>query len=91
MRVGGMTTAHLNPHWFSRWHVAYGFKDKKVKYSFNLEYSFNKKRYHSMEFPIHSIKFTTSYDLDKIGQNYLYTSQDNAVLSSSPPPMISTK
>ncbi|MSS17899.1 DUF5686 and carboxypeptidase-like regulatory domain-containing protein [Sodaliphilus pleomorphus] len=80
MRVGGMTTAHLNPHWFSRWHVAYGFKDKKVKYSFNLEYSFNKKRYHSMEFPIHSIKFTTSYDLDKIGQNYLYTSQDNAVL-----------
>ena len=80
LRLGGMTTAYLNPHWFSRWHVAYGFKDKKMKYNFDLEYSFNRKKYHSMEFPIHSIKYTTSYDLDKVGQNYLYTSQDNAFL-----------
>ena len=32
-RIGGLTTAQLNPHWFARGYVAYGTKDEKVKYS----------------------------------------------------------
>lgn len=80
LKLGGMTTVHLIPNWFSRWYVAYGFKDEKVKYHFDLERSFNQKNYHSYEFPVHSLKFTTAYDIDKVGQNYLYTSIDNAVL-----------
>lgn len=80
MRMGGMSTAHLSKHWFNRWYVAYGFKDKKLKYHGELEYSFPEKVYHGNEFPIHSVKVTHEYDIDKVGQHYLYTSQDNAFL-----------
>lgn len=81
VRLGGMTTANLNDYWFARGYAAYGFKDKKWKYSGELEYSFNKKDYHSREFPIHSLLFRHRYDVDRIGANYLFTSSDNFVLS----------
>ncbi|MDO4512172.1 MAG: DUF5686 family protein [Bacteroidales bacterium] len=80
LRIGGMTTAHLHPRLFSRWYAAYGFRDKKLKYQAELEYSFRNKKYHSYEFPIHSLKLYHSYDVDKLGQHYLYTSQDNVFL-----------
>lgn len=80
-RIGGMTTANLSPHWFSRGYTAYGTKDHKWKYGAELEYSFNKKRYHSREFPIHSIRFNSLYDVDQIGQHYLFTNMDNVFLS----------
>lgn len=50
-RIGGLTTAQLNPHWFARGYVAYGTKDEKVKYSGEVEYSFNKKKFHSQGVP----------------------------------------
>lgn len=81
LRVGGMTTANLSKHWFSRWYAAYGFKDEKLKYRAELEYSFNAdKKYHSYEFPVNSLKLIHQYDVDKLGQHYLYTSQDNVFL-----------
>ncbi len=80
-RIGGLTTAQLSPHWFSRGYVAYGTKDKKFKYSAEVEYSFNKKKYHSREFPINSIKLSHTYDIDQLGQHYLYTNKDNIFLS----------
>lgn len=80
LRVGGMTTAHFNKHWFAKTYLAYGFKDEKLKYMGMLEYSFNEKLYHSNEFPIHSIKLTHEYDVDKVGQHYLYTANDNMFL-----------
>ena len=40
-------------------------KDEKVKYSGEVEYSFNKKKFHSREFPINSIKLSHSYDIDR--------------------------
>ena len=80
-RIGGLTTAQLNPHWFARGYVAYGTKDEKVKYSGEVEYSFNKKKFHSREFPINSIKLSHSYDIDQLGQHYLYTNKDNVFLS----------
>lgn len=81
LRAGGMTTANLSPHWFGRAYVAYGTRDHKVKYSGEAEYSFIPKKYHSREFPVHSLRFTHLYDINQIGQHYLFTNPDNFVLS----------
>lgn len=81
LRAGGITTANLSPHWFGRAYAAYGFRDHKWKYSAEAEYSFNEKHYHSREFPIHSLRFTHSYDVDHLGSHYLFTNSDNFVLS----------
>ena len=81
LKVGGMTTANLCDHVFARGYAAYGFKDEKWKYSGQLEYSFNKKKYHNMEFPIHSIRMLHKYDVDHLGQHYMYTNDDNVFLA----------
>jgi len=81
MRVGGITTANFNKRLFGRFMTAYGFKDHKWKYSGELEYSFNDKAYHSREFPVHSLRLNSSYDLDFIGQHYYFSSGDNVFLS----------
>lgn len=81
VRVGGLTTANLSRHWFGRGYVAYGFHDHKVKYNAELEYSFAGKEYHSREFPINSLRLHYKYDLDQIGQHYIYTNSDNIFLS----------
>lgn len=80
LRVGGMSTAHLSNHWFGRGYLAYGFGDKKMKYHGEWEYSFNNKAYHSREFPIHSIMLSHDYDIDRVGQRYLFTNPDNVFL-----------
>lgn len=81
LRLGGMTTANLSPHWFARGYAAYGTRDHKWKYKGELEYSFNKKKYHSREFPVNSIRATYMYDLDMLGQHYLFTNADNFFLT----------
>ena len=81
LRAGGITTANLSKNIFARGYVAYGFKEQKLKYSAEFEYSFNKKKYHSREFPIHSLRLIHSYDVDRLGSHYLFTNADNFVLS----------
>lgn len=81
LRVGAMTNVNLSRHWFARGYVAYGFRDKKVKYMGSLEYSFTPKKALDQEFPIHSLRLTHRYDVDKLGQHYLYTNQDNVFLT----------
>lgn len=81
LRAGGLTTANLSKHIFFRGYVAYGFKDEKFKYSAEIDYSFAPKVYHSREFPIHGFRFTHSYDVDKLGQHYLFTNPDNIFLT----------
>lgn len=81
LRLGGMTTASLSKHWFARAYGAYGFKDHRWKYGAELEYSFNRKKEHSREWPIRSLKLSHNYDLDMIGQHYLFTNADNVFLS----------
>lgn len=81
LKVGGMTTANLNKHWFTKGYVAYGFKDKKWKYDAEVEYSFNEKKYHAKEFPIHSLRLHHKYDLNQLGQQYMFTNMDNMFLS----------
>ena len=81
LRLGGMTTVNLSRHWFARAYAAYGFRDKKFKYMGSLEYSFTPKKSLDQEFPIHSLKLTHRYDVDKLAQHYLYTNQDNVFLT----------
>lgn len=81
IRLGGMTTANLSPRWFARGYVAYGTKDKKFKYRGELEYSFIDKEYHSREFPVQSLRLTHQYDVDMIGQHYMFTNADNVFLA----------
>ncbi|MDE6453152.1 MAG: DUF5686 and carboxypeptidase regulatory-like domain-containing protein [Muribaculaceae bacterium] len=81
LRAGGVTTAHLNKRLFARGAVAYGFRDHRWKYMGELEYSFVDKAYHSREFPVHALRFTSSYDLNFIGQQYRFTNPDNMFLS----------
>lgn len=81
LRVGGMTTAALSKHWFTRGFVAYGLRSHTLNYKVELEYSFNEKKNHSREFPIHSLKFTSLYLQDDLGQKYQFTNQDNIFLS----------
>ena len=81
LRTGGMTTAALSPRWFARGYVAYGLRDHKWKYRGELEYSFHDKKLHSREFPVHSLRFTSLYDIDQLGQRYVYTNADNLFLS----------
>ncbi len=80
-RVGGITTPALSPHVFARAHIAYGLRDKKIKYTGELEYSFIPKTYYSREFPVNSIRATYQYDTDQLGQHYLFTNSDNVFLS----------
>ncbi|MCM1356362.1 MAG: DUF5686 and carboxypeptidase regulatory-like domain-containing protein [Staphylococcus sp.] len=81
MRLGGMTTANLSKRWFGRGYIARGFKDHKWKYSAEAEYSFNDKTYHSREFPVHSIRVTQLYDLDRLEQSSMLHNEDNMFLS----------
>ncbi len=70
LKVGGMTTADLSQHWFGRGYVAYGFKDHKWKYEIEGEYSFNRKKRHSREFPMSALRLRHQYDLFQMGQQY---------------------
>ncbi len=82
LRAGGMTTANLFPHWFARGYVAYGTRDRKWKHSAELEYTFNRKTYHTREFPMRGIRISNSYDIFQIGQDYAFTNADNIFLSA---------
>lgn len=80
-RVSGMTTAHLNPHWFLNGYGAYGTKDQKWKYNGTLTYSFNKRDYVVWEFPKHYISASYSYDVISPMDKFLFTDKDNVFLS----------
>ncbi|MBD5363523.1 MAG: carboxypeptidase-like regulatory domain-containing protein [Bacteroides sp.] len=72
-RGGLNTTGALSHHWFAKAYGAYGLKDHRWKYGGELEYSFNRKEKHQMEFPIRSVKLSYSDDVDKLGQSYSAT------------------
>ena len=81
LRLGGTTNVNLSRHWFARTYLAYGCRDRKLKYMASLEYSFTPKKALDQEFPIHSLRLTHRYDVDKLAQHYLYTNQDNVFLT----------
>lgn len=80
-RIGGGTTPVLNKRWFADGYLAYGTKDQKLKYDALVEYSFNDRKNYRLEYPIHSLRLEYMYDLNKLGQQYMYTSKDNMMLA----------
>lgn len=81
LRVGGITTGNLSSRIFGKGYAAWGMKDHKLMYGGELEYSFIDKKYYAGEFPIRSIRLTHSYDINQLGQHYLFTNQDNIFVS----------
>lgn len=80
-RLGGMTTASLWKRFFIQGYGAWATGDHRWKYMARVEYSFTDKKVHPREFPVHSIAISSLYDVDRIGQHYLFTNPDNFVLS----------
>ena len=79
-RVGGTTTTAFSRHLFLDGYMVYGIKDKKIKYNALVEYSFNERKEFRKEFPMHSLRLEYMYDINKLGQDYMYTSKDNMML-----------
>ncbi len=80
-RVGGTTTTAFSKRLFLDGYVAYGTKDEKFKYDGLVEYSFNDKKQYRKEFPVNSLRFEYMYDINQLGQQYMYTNKDNVFLA----------
>ena len=80
-RVGGTTTTAFSKRLFLDGYVAYGTKDRKWKYDALAEYSFIDKKEYRKEFPVHSVRLEYSYDINQLGQQYMYTNKDNMFLA----------
>ena len=80
-RVGGTTTTAFSKRLFLDGYMAYGSKDRKLKYDGIVEYSFIDKKDYRKEFPVHSLRFEYMYDINQIGQQYMYTNKDNMFLA----------
>jgi len=81
LRIGGMTTAKLHDQWFMNSYLAYGFRDRRLKYNVTMIYTFDKKTRHAYEAPRNGITFSSSYDVEMPGQQYTYMDRDNILLS----------
>lgn len=80
-RVGGATTPLFDKNLFFEGYAAYGTRDRKMKYDILAEYSFNERKNYLREYPMHSLRFEYMYDINKLGQQYMYTSKDNMMLA----------
>lgn len=80
LRAGGATTVNFGRQLFLDGYMAYGFKDNKLKGDAILEYSFNKKRTFRKEFPFHYLRAEYKYDINQIGQHYLYTNANDMLM-----------
>lgn len=81
LRLGGTTMTAFSKRFFLDGYVAYGTKDKEWKYDIIGEYSFVDKKEFRKEFPVHSLRFEYLYDINQLGQHYLYTNKDNMFLA----------
>lgn len=81
LRLTAVTTANLHPHLFLTAYGAYGFKDETFKYSAATTWAFNKPKLYPQEFPQNNLTFSCEYDLNTLGENYLYSKRDNIFMS----------
>lgn len=80
-RLSAQTTANLHPQLFLKGYVAYGLRDKRIKYLGEVEYSFLKKQYSQQEFPRNSITLSARYDVMAASDALLPTDKDNVFTS----------
>jgi len=77
LRIGGQTTAHLNPHLFLNGYYAYGTNSREHYYNAQLTYSLNKKEYLPREFPMRNISFSSTRDVRLPSEKFNKTDNDN--------------
>ena len=75
LQLGGRTTADFSRNWILTAHIAYGFGDKKPKYDLQIERFLSRKYWTK-------IGAQYKYDLDRVGVNSNYISQ-NPLMSFS--------
>ena len=77
LRATAQTTANLHPQVFLKGYVAYGFKDERMKYLGQVEYSFDKKEYLAREFPKHTLALSYQYDNMVPSDKFIRADKDN--------------
>ncbi|MBQ9638216.1 MAG: carboxypeptidase-like regulatory domain-containing protein [Bacteroidales bacterium] len=83
LRVGGMTTARLNPQWFAEGYAAYGFADARAKGRLSLVRTFAPMKHRPYESPIGWLALTGCYDLESPGRAFERYEHDNLLMSST--------
>ena len=68
-QIGGRTTVDFSKKWILSGHVAYGYKDEKIKYDIQVERFLSRKHWTK-------IGFQYKYDLDKVGVNSHFIDQN---------------
>ena len=82
LRIGGMTTAKLHDQWFMNAYLAYGFKDRRLKYNVTMIHTFDKNKRHPYESPRNGLTISTMNDMEMPGPQYTNMDRDNILLSS---------
>lgn len=77
LSFGGMTTPKLMKRLFLEGYVAYGTQDERWKYAAAVEYSFNERKSHVREFPIHSLRLSYTDDVYQFGSPFGAVSSSN--------------
>ncbi len=81
LRIGGHTTANVNPNLFFLGYAAFGTNDLRPKYSATMLYSFNPKKYHPYELLRNNLSLTVQYDVEEPGQLIGVIDRDNLLMS----------
>ena len=77
LRMGGQTTANLNPHLFAKGYYAYGTQTHENYYNAELTYSLTPKQYLPQEFPVNNIIFSSKRDVALPSDKYSILDKDN--------------
>ena len=81
LRVGGQTTANLNPHLFAKGYYAYGTKTHEHYYNAELTYSLTPKQYLPQEFPVNHFTLSSKRDVALPSDKFAVTDKDNVFSS----------
>ena len=84
LRASARTTAKFNPHWFFEGYYAYGTRSRRNYYGAKVTYSFNKPEYQPIEFPIRTISFESTSDVESPSDKYLKHNKDNIFMTFRP-------
>ena len=76
-RLSAQSTANLDSNLFVRGYVARGLNSHKTYYKGDLIWSFNKKEYLPREFPMRTLTFSSSYDIESPSDKFMRTDKDN--------------
>lgn len=77
LRLGGQTTAAINPHWFLSGYYARGLASHEGYYDAELTYSINRKNFWPREYPKRTITFSSMRDVAFAADKYNSTDKDN--------------